>query len=352
MDGEAGLDRRILAAVTRRGRRLLTHAELVEERATNRQIEVRCQRGTLQRIHDEVYLAGAGALPWTEQLQAGVLAGGETAAAASFSAIRLRGLTDYSPGTIHVQVAHGTTLTAAGVTRHRSRRGVPTTSIGGIRTVCLEEALLQVAAKLPAREIHRLLTTAWRKGDTTPRKVLDHLKEHGGRGVRGTRRLREVAQLYDGVRRGPGSEAEADFLFDFLDALDDAGIERPELQYVISVRHGTERKVPDFTWPDRRKVIEMKGLEAHGDYVIQDEDIEREADIRAAGWDLTAVSPRAMRERPVRTIARLLEFLQTPAPQLPCQPGAPNDRMRRPTRPERISRDHPPSEQAFAITLL
>jgi len=336
MDGEAGLDRRILAAVTRRGRRLLTHAELVEEGATNRQIEVRCQRGTLQRIHDEVYLAGAGALAWPEDLQAGVLAGGETAAAADFSAIRLRGLTDYSRRSIHVQVAHGTTLTAAGVTRHRSRRGVPTTCIDGIRTVCLEEALLQVAAKLPAREIHRLLTTAWRKHLTTPRKVLAHLEEHGGRGVRGTRRLREVAQLYDGTRRGPGSEAEADFLFDFLDALAGAGIERPELQYVIDVRCGTERLVPDFTWPRRRKVIEMKGLEAHGDYVIQDQDHEREADIRAAGWDLTTVTPRAMRERPARTIARLLQFLQTPAPTLlPSELGAPDDRTRRSTRPER-----------------
>lgn len=336
MDGEAGLDRRILAAVSRRGRRLLTHSELVEERATNRQIEVRCQRGTLQRIHDEVYLAGAGALSWAEELQAGVLAGGLSASAAAFSALRLWGLPDYAPRSIHIQVAHGTTLTAAGVTRHRSRRGVPIRCIDGIRVVCLEEALLQAAAKLPAREIHRLLTTAWRRRQTTPRKVLNHLEQHGGRGVRGTVRLREVAEIYAGTPRGPGSEAEADFLFDFFDALDGAGIERPELQYVISVRNGSERKVPDFTWPDRRKVIEMKGLEAHGDYVIQDEDVEREADIRAADWDLTVVTPRAMRERPARTIARLLEFLQTPAPFVTsAEPGAPIDRISRPTRPER-----------------
>jgi hypothetical protein len=336
VDGEAGLDRRILAAVTRRGRRLLTHAELSAEGASNRQIEVRCRRGTLQRIHDEVYLVGAGTLPWAEALLAGVLAAGETGAAAGFSAIRLRGLSDYAPRSIHVQVAHGTTLAAAGVTRHRSRRDVPTTLVEGIRSVSLEEALLQVAAKLPAREIHRLLTTAWRKGHTSPRKVLDHLERHGGRGVHGTVRLREVAKLYDGTRRGPGSEAEADFLHDLFDALAKAGIERPELQHVIEVRHGTERLVPDFTWPRRRKVIEMKGLEAHGDYVIQDEDNEREEAIRAAGWDLATVTPRAVRERRARTIARLVEFLQTPtAHALPIELGAPTDGIGRPTRPER-----------------
>lgn len=312
MDGEAGLDRRILAAVSRRGRRLLTHAELRAEGATYREIEGRVNRGTLQRIHDEVYLVGAGELTWHERLQAAVLAGGETASGNVFSALVVWGLPDCSPGSVHVQVAHGTELVARGVVVHRTRRTVPTKVIGGIRVVCLEEALLQAAAHLPAREIHRLLTTAWRMHKTTPRKVLLHLEDHGGRGVRGVRRLREVAELYDGTRRGPGSEAEADFLFDFLAALDAAGIERPELQHAIAIRDGADKVVPDFSWPARAKVIEMKGLSAHGDYVIQDEDNEREEAIRAAGWDLTVVTPRSMRDRPAATIARLLRFLGGP----------------------------------------
>lgn len=310
MDGEVRLDRRILAAVTRRGRRLLTYAELVEEGATNRQIQVRCERGTLQRVHDEVYLVGAGELTWHERLQAGVLAGGATAAANIFSALALWGLPNYAPGSVHVEVAHATTLRgAAGVTVHRTRRPVPTTEIAGIRVICLEEALLQAAARCSTRSVHRLLTTAWRMHKTTPRKVLAYLEAYGGRGVRGVCKLREVAELYAGVRRGPGSEAEADFLYDFLTALDDAGIERPELQFAIPIRGGAEKVVPDFTWPARNKVIEMKGLSAHGDYLIQDEDNERESAIREAGWDLETVTPRAMRERPDRTIDRLLRFL-------------------------------------------
>jgi hypothetical protein len=287
----------------------LTHAELVEEGATNRQIEHRCDRGTMQRVHDEVFLAGPGAPTWHERLHAGVLAGGPTARAALFSALRLWGLKDYSPKSLHVEVRHGTTLTADGIVRRRSRRDVPTTVVDGIRVICVEEALLQLAAKASKREVHRLLTAAWRMRKTTPKKVLVHLEAHGGRGVRGVRKLREVAELYAGMTRGPGSDAEADFLFDFRTALDAAGIEPPELQHVIPTRGGTERVVPDFTWPRRRKVIEMKGLSAHGDYVIQDDDVEREADIRAAGWALEVVTPRAMRERPERTITRLLRFL-------------------------------------------
>jgi hypothetical protein len=311
VDGEVRLDRRILAAVTRRGRRLLTHAELIEEGASNRQIQVRCQRGTMQRVHDEVYLVGAGALTWLERVEAGVLAGGPTAAASVFTALGLWGLPNFSPHSVHIEVAYETTLVASGVTVHRTRRPVPTTSIHGIRVVCLEEALLQVAARVSTRSVHQLMTTAWRMNKTTPRKVLLHLERYGGRGVAGVCRLREVAELYAGTARGPGSEAEADFLHDLLAALDAVGIERPELQHVIPVRGGIEKSVPDFAWPRRRKVIEMKGLSAHGDYVIQDEDNERESAIRAAGWELDTVTPRAMRERPGQTIARLVRFLQT-----------------------------------------
>lgn len=312
MDDEVRLDRRILAAVTRRGRRLLTHAELVDGGATNRQIQVRCRRGTIQRVHDEVYLIGAGSLSWHERLHAAVLAGGETARASSFSAVHLWGLPNFSPQTVHVEVAHGTTLRAPGVTVHRTRREVPTTEIEGIPVVCIEEALLQVAASLPARVVHQLVTTAWRTRRTTPRKLLVHLEHHGGRGVPGVCRLREVAELYAGSRRGPGSEAEADFLFELYAALDAAGIEPPELQHVTAIRGGTDKVVPDFAWPARRKVIEMKGLSAHGDYLIQDDDNERESAIRAAGWQLEVVTPRAVRERPGATVDRILRFLRAP----------------------------------------
>lgn len=51
-------------------------------------------------------------------------------------------------------------------------------------------------------------------------------------------------------------------------------------------------------------MIEMKGLSADGDDVVQDEDNEREEAIGAAGWELTVVATPSMRERPDPTIAR------------------------------------------------
>ena len=54
----------------------------------------------------------------------------------------------------------------------------------------------------------------------------------------------------------------------------------------------------------------MMGLSAHGDYHRHDEDTERAGLIRAAGDDLLEVTPRAIRERPERTVRDILRWLQ------------------------------------------
>lgn len=306
-----GLDRRIREVTERLRRRLLSFAELAEVGATKKAVLARCWRGTLERVHDGVYLVGAGPLTWQEIILAGVLAGGTTSLASHFSALRLWGLGNFAPWPVHVTVTHSTSLRADGVATHRTRRSIPSTVIEGVPVVCVEEALLGVAPKLNNKLLHQLLTSAWRRRLTTPTKVVRHL-EKNGIGVSGRSKLRAVAQLYIDHSKGPGSEAEANFVFEFYEALDAHGIERPELQHVITVANGTERLVPDFTWPLRRKVVEMKGLAAHGNYVLQDEDAEREALIRAAGWDLEIVTPRSMRDRKERTTARLIAFLQKP----------------------------------------
>ena len=313
------LDWRIRAEVERLSRRIMTMRELNAVGASKKEVLSRCRRGTLRRLHDGVYLIGAGELTWQEQILAAVLAGGATAKACAFSALRLRDLGDFASGPIHIAIAHTTTARAEGVVARRSRRVVPSEVVQGVPTVCVEEALLGVAAKVSTKVLHKLLTSAWRRHMTTPRKVLLHL-EHHGTGVRGSAKLREVATLYVEFERGPGSEAEADFLFELYTALDAYGIEKPKLQFVVSVRGGTERRVPDHTWPMRRKLVEMKGLAAHGDYVTQDEDVEREAELRAAGWEVEEVTPRAIRERPRQTIERIIRFLQTPNAY--WQPGA------------------------------
>lgn len=306
----------VLAEVTRRGRRLLTSSELLVLGLSTEEIECRVRRGSWQRIHAGVYLIGAGALTHEEKACAAVLAGAPHAYAGGVVGARLHGIGDWG-SFIEVWAHHGTDIVATGVRVHRTRKvGVPVVMLGSCRvpTACVEQVLLDLAAKIPRRDLHQAFTTAWRKGKTNPAAVLAHVVRFGGRGVRGSGVLRELAELYAGVKRGPGSVAEADFLLELFEALEGAGIEPPTPQLSIKVDGGRVTLTPDFGWERRRAVIEMLGLEAHGNYERQDEDVERASLIRNAGWALDEVTPRAIRTRPAEKIRRLVAFLQAHPP--------------------------------------
>lgn len=306
----------VLAEVTRRGRRLLTRSELLALGISPEEIECRVRRGSWQRIHAGVYLIGAGALTFEEQACAAALAGAPHSYTGGVAGARLHGIGDWGPF-IEVWAPHDTEVVATGVRVRRTRKaGVPVVLLGACRvpTACVEQVLLDLAARLPRRDLHQAFTTAWRKRKTTPKAVLAHVANFGGRGVRGSAVLRELAELYAGVKRGPGSVAEADFLLELFEALEAAGIEPPTPQLRIKVDGGRLTLTPDFGWERRWAVIEMLGLEAHGDYVRQDEDVERSSLIRNAGWALDEVTPRAIRTRPEEKIRRLVAFLQAHPP--------------------------------------
>jgi hypothetical protein len=168
--------------------------------------------------------------------------------------------------------------------------------------------LLDVAPRLPLRILHRVFTRAWRKRLTTPRRVPAHLDRYGGKGVRGTTRLRSVVRLYHSVKRCPGDDYEADLLWLLIPALEAAGIEPPELQFTIKIFDGRAEATVDFAWPRRKKLIEVEGLDTHADYEAGDYDNERAAEVRALGWDLRVVAPKAINERPDATVARLVRL--------------------------------------------
>ena len=308
---DLGLDAQILAAVTRCGRRLLTTKEIKEEKGTRRKIEWRRRNGRWQSPQSGVYLIGAGELTWDEKVIAACLAAGETAAASHRAAARVHDIGDFgTPNLVEIKLSHETDVEVSDAIVHRSRRAFDITSVGGVPCTTVEDTLLDLASVLGRRQLHQAFTTAWRKRLTTPKKVLTHIADHGGRGVKGTRALRAVVSLYAEGDRAPGSVAEADLTLLLFPALDAAGIERPESQGLIVVDGGRRKVAPDWLWRARKKALEMMGLAAHGDYLRHDEDTERASSIRAAGFDLLEVTPRAVRERPEQTVQRIISWLQ------------------------------------------
>ena len=310
---EDGLDARILAAATRRGRRLLTISELLEEGANYKHIQYRIDHHRWARLHHTVVDVGAGPLTRFDRVLAATLAGGT---ASECTAVWLYGIGDFSPATIEVDIPYERRIQLEGVTVRRRRKPIQVRMVRGIPTTSIEQTLVAIAPKLPPKMLHRVFTRAWRKRLTTPKRVLRYLADHGGRGVPGAGKLHRVVALYAATDRAPGSDYEADLHFLLAPALKRARIEPPVLQLSIKIFDGRAVATVDFAWPERRKVVEVMGLDTHGDYEAQDYDYERAAELRAIGWDVLEIAPKAIRERPDQTVRRILTWLNAAVPRL------------------------------------
>lgn len=267
-------------------------------------IAVRLRTRRWQQLHAGVYLLGAAPPSWLQRVRAGVLAAGPDAMASHRCALVLWSLDGLGAAPVEVVVPYDDRPEPAGVLVHRSRRVEPASVLHGIAVTSVERTLLESGAVTPPVVTEKAFASAWRKGLTSPSKCRLYLDDHGGKGRRGTRRLRQVVALYDDGGRPPGSDGEVVF----LRCLRDAGVEEPVRQFVIAHRGGAKVTV-DFAWPGRRKVIEFVGLEVHGDSRAHAADTLREDDIKAAGWELRRFAPDTLRRNPEEVARRAVRFL-------------------------------------------
>lgn len=284
-------------------RRLLTRAMVLDAGGTDELIDVRLRRGQWLLVHPGVYLVGVGPLTWEERLRAAQLAAGHQAEVSHRAAIVLWGLGGIAnaPMEISVRRADGP---VPGVIVHRSRRIEPASVIRGIAVTGVERSLLEAGSLVPAVVIEKAFSTAWRRNLTTPAKTEWYLDHHGGKGRRGTRRLRDVVALCAGADRAAGSDGEVAF----LRVLREAGIEEPVRQFPVALPGGGVGVV-DFAWPERGKLVEFVGLESHADSRAHDADTLREDDIKSTGWELRRFAPESLRTRPEEVARRVLRFL-------------------------------------------
>lgn len=194
--------------------------------------------------------------------------------------------------------------TPQGVIVHRSRRIEPISVVHGIPVTSIERTLLESATVTPSVVTEKAFAWAWRRGLTTPEKCDRYLEAHGGKGRRGTTRLRQMVELYAGTGRPPGSDGEVVF----LRCLREAGIEEPVRQFLIDLPGGNKASV-DFAWPERRKLIEFVGLEVHADSRAHAQDTLREDDIKSLGWELRRFAPQTLDRHPEEVARRVLRFL-------------------------------------------
>jgi len=282
---------------------LITRAEVYELGGDQHVIDNRVDRGLWLRVHPGVYQVDRRPLNWESKLLGAVLACGPDALASHRAALVLWGLDGLTSAPLELTVPYDSRPIPEGIVVHRTRRPQQPDETSGIPVTTVERSLLSCSAHLPAILIGKALDSAIRKGLTTVDRCYDTLVAEGGRGVNGTRRFRWV--LMERIQEtATGSGAEFELLYHMQMAL----LPRPELQYELRVADA--RRVPDFYWPDRKKAVEVDGVDAHASGDRLDDDLVRQNELMDLGIEIRRFSARRVRRHPDQVVAEIGKFLE------------------------------------------
>jgi very-short-patch-repair endonuclease len=278
-DVQQPLDGRIGAlAATQYG--VVSRAQLTALGASRRQIERRREAGRLIALHRGVYAVGHAALRIEGRWLAATLACdgalSHTAAAALWE------LRPIPSGRIHVTTRRGGRKALPGIVLHTTtvleataHRGIPVTTplrtLLDLATVLGRPALARAAEAAEARQLD--------VGAVPPRR-------------RGSPAVR--AQL-----AAPPSTTRSDFEAVFLDLCDRHELPRPRTNHRVGPYE------VDAVWPDRRLVVECDGFGHHGTRHAFERDRERDAVLRALGYQVQRFTYRQLTRRPQEVVAAL-----------------------------------------------
>jgi very-short-patch-repair endonuclease len=281
---------------------LISRPQLEALGASSSAIDARLRSGSWIRRQCGVVQIDNRPQDWHSLLMTAVLAAGDGARASHRSAFVLWGLEGISTRFVELTVpyTHGPVPTEVIV--HRTRRPHDGTQVDGIPVTAAERTLLDCAAQLPAHIIGKALDSAIRRDLVTMDSVNDVLVTAGGRGVRGTRRLRSVlSERHHDTATDSGSE------YELLRHMQAALLPPPELHHELWPENG--RRVPDFFWPDRNKAVEVDGLDAHSSADKLDDDLKRQNDLMDLGIEIRRFSAREIRRNPLGVVSQIRRFL-------------------------------------------
>ncbi|HUG08841.1 MAG TPA: DUF559 domain-containing protein [Acidimicrobiia bacterium] len=265
----------------------------------------RLYTGRWDEIHPGVYYLNVTPATWRTEILASVMAAGPDAVVSHRTAAQLHGLDGVYGRPIDITVPYRESPEPESVIMHRSRRPLDATVVDAIRVTTVERTSLDLAAMFGDMALERVVASALRKKLTTVEALDAHIGLRGGRGVAGTRRLRRVLAVVAGDRSGSFAEVDLGQLIRL------APIATPIQQLQIRFPQG-DNAYPDFSWPDRMRIVEVDGLEAHSTHEQLEHDLHRQNRLMQLGWEIRRFSARRVRREPQEVIEELTRFVMAP----------------------------------------
>ena len=259
--------------------------------------------GRWVRIHPGVFYLNVTPQTWKSDLLAAVMAAGPDSLASHRSAARLWLLDGIRSRALELTVPYSNRPKPEGTIRHRTRRPLPATEVDGIPTTSVERTLLDLAPLVPAAVLEKLYMSALHQKHTSPDLVATYVNEYGGRGVRGTRKLRRIIPLANEGITASGGEVELRQL------IRDSDLPPPIHQLRIALPDGFNA-YPDFSWPDQRKIVELDGYESHSTPEQLHLDLIRQNALMDLGWEIRRFTGRRIRREPRAVLNEITRFVR------------------------------------------
>lgn len=284
---------------------MVTRTDLVMLGVTDHEISERMAGRRLEQVHPGVYYLDAVAATWKTHVLAGVLAAGVDALASHRTAAVLWEFDAVYRGPIEVTVPFSAEPIPHEIILHRTRRALDGVLIDGIPVTPPERTLIDLAGFLPERVLQKAGRSAIHNRITTIEALDAAVGEHGGRGVAGTRRIRRVIRFLADDRSASVAE------IDLRHIVDEAAIPRPVQQLQVRMPDGTNA-YPDFSWPDRLRIVEVDGFGAHSTPEALQQDLRRQNQLLELGWEIRRFTATEVRDEPDRVRFEIIQFVNRP----------------------------------------
>jgi len=286
--GGQGTSDAVIARLAAAAHGVVDRPSLLAAGLSRREIERRCERGTLIGVHRGVYAVGHTALSREGRWMAAVLACGERAVLSHRSAAVCWGFADREDLVPHVTAPHR--VRPAGVVAHRGRlTAADRTARNGIPVTSPARTLADLAQILSEEDLERVVREAQFRRLFHPHAIREAL---------GRRPSSALRRLLDD--RNP-SQSELEDRFLRLCRRHD--IPKPQAQ----VRAGRRR--PDFVWPEARLIVEVDSWQAHATQHAFQADRTLSNAVQLAGWTILRFTYADITRRPVHVAAQLRKAL-------------------------------------------
>jgi hypothetical protein len=288
------------AEMLRRAGGLATTARLLSV-MTRGQLDVQVRRGGLVRVWRGVYSATQPDL--LMRLRALDILTGDHAVACMHTAAALYGFDVEGSDAVHVLDPGFRLRPTSGLVVHQ-RQGAPMRLVSSRRAISPAWTAVEVARQVGRPRSLATLDAALRSRWCTAAELADAVNRQRGR--RGIVKVRNLLPHVD-ARAESAMESEARLV------MLDHGLPCPELQHLISGRHGESWRV-DFAWPHARVLAEYESVAFHAGRLEMLRDKERFAGLQDAGWIVIPIVVSDVRRNQDRFCERIRYHLQRAQP--------------------------------------